>query len=114
MDTADMEAMEEATVDTEHAIKTMATSDDTTPSRIKSLELLGLMEMLELLEDRGDGDEEREAMAVDSEEALEEATDISKQHRKRLLPWTSLHPWLLLPLLQFLRSEDSRYKVKAL
>jgi len=68
VDTADMEAMEEATVDTEHAIKTMATSDDTTPSRIKSLELLGLMEMLELLEDRGDGDEEREAMAVDSEE----------------------------------------------
>lgn len=44
----DTTAMQEATVDTEHAIKTMETRTDTTPSRTSNLEHLGPMGLQEL------------------------------------------------------------------
>ena len=62
MDTA---AMQEATVDTEHAIKTMETRRTTTPSRTSSLELLDHTALRELLE-------QREAMETDTAGLLEE------------------------------------------
>jgi hypothetical protein len=45
---ADMADTQEAMVDTEPAIKTMATSSNTTLSRTSSLEQLGLMDLQEL------------------------------------------------------------------
>ncbi len=61
----DTEAMQEATADTEHAIKTMETRKTTTPSRTSNLDLLVPTARQGLLE-------QREAMETDTEGSLEE------------------------------------------
>jgi hypothetical protein len=96
-----MEAMAEATVDTEHAIKTMAPSNSTTPSRTSSLELRVLMDLRELLVQKGDTEEDLPVAMVEGWERRE-ALATSRRRLKRLL----LH-WILM--MQLLRSEDTRY-----
>jgi hypothetical protein len=80
----DTTAMQEATVDTEHAIKTMETRTDTTPSRTSNLEHLGPMGLQELSGHREDIS--KDLMVEERREATAEGCEAMDMSRRRGLP----------------------------
>jgi hypothetical protein len=106
----DTTAMQEATVDTEHAIKTMETRSSTTPSRTSSLEHLGLMDLQMPSVDRmAISKESKDSMVVERREATAEGWEAMDMSMLMLPPWTLKLPWRLMLTLLLLRSADSRY-----